>query len=140
MLPYSLGSALASVPAALFISSEYVKIKRSTRQSIVISLGLAISTVGFGNESAIHIEFILKLYPGLQIMLNQNSSVVVQELYPLISGIGIGMLFHAPYQVLTRAADPVNLASVTGAFFLVRFTGATTGLVRGFKSTEVIQN
>ena len=68
-------------------------------------------------------------------MLNPSSSVIVQELYPLISGIGIGMLFHAPYQVLTAATDPTSLASVTGAFFLVRFTGATTGLVRFFSQS-----
>lgn len=39
------------------------------------------------------------------------------------------MLFHAPYQVFTNALRPEELATGTSAFFLVRFTGATTGLV-----------
>jgi hypothetical protein len=38
------------------------------------------------------------------------------------------MLFHAPYQALTSVLSPKELASGTGAFFLVRFTGATVGL------------
>ena len=63
-------------------------------------------------------------------MLNEFSPVASQELFPLICGIGIGMLFHAPYQVLTKSIGSANLASATSAFFLVRFTGATTGLVR----------
>ena len=40
------------------------------------------------------------------------------------------MLFHAPYQVFARAVKPKELATGTSAFFLVRFTGATVGLVR----------
>lgn len=48
---------------------------------------------------------------------------------PLVAGIGIGMLFHAPYQVLTKALHSEDIASATSAFFLVRFTGATCGLV-----------
>jgi hypothetical protein len=39
------------------------------------------------------------------------------------------MLFHAPYQALTSVLSPKELAAGTGAFFLVRFTGATVGLV-----------
>jgi hypothetical protein len=39
------------------------------------------------------------------------------------------MLFHAPYQVFTKALEPHELATGTSAFFLVRFTGATVGLV-----------
>jgi hypothetical protein len=40
------------------------------------------------------------------------------------------MLFHAPYQIFTRALKPHEIATGTSAFFLVRFTGATIGLVR----------
>jgi len=41
------------------------------------------------------------------------------------------MLFHAPYQVFIRALKSEELATGTSAFFLVRFTGATVGLVSG---------
>lgn len=52
----------------------------------------------------------------------------MQSLLPLVGGLGIGMLFHAPYQALTGVLSPKELAAGTGAFFLVRFTGATVGL------------
>ena len=67
--------------------------------------------------------------------LNENANVTAQVVFPLIAGIGIGMLFHAPYQVFTRSLKPWELATGTSAFFLVRFTGATVGLVSPF-STE----
>ena len=61
--------------------------------------------------------------------MSDRTSVALQEIAPLVAGIGIGMLFHSPYQVLTRALRPDDIASATSAFFLVRFTGATCGLV-----------
>ena len=61
--------------------------------------------------------------------MDENANVVAQIAYPLIAGIGIGMLFHAPHQVFTRVLKPWELATGTTAFFLVRFTGATVGLV-----------
>jgi hypothetical protein len=67
---------------------------------------------------------------GLLTLLNEYASPVTQTVFPLIAGIGLGMLFHAPYQVFARAVKPSELATGTSAFFLVRFTGATVGLVR----------
>jgi hypothetical protein len=68
--------------------------------------------------------------PGLLTLLDEHASTVAQISLPLISGIGLGVLFHAPYQVFARAVEPGELATGTSAFFLVRFTGATVGLVR----------
>lgn len=62
--------------------------------------------------------------------LNERSNIWLQEAYPLIAGIGIGVLFHTPFQVVTNLLPKRDLASATGAFFLVRFIGTTTGLVR----------
>ena len=62
-------------------------------------------------------------------MLSYRTAIALQEIAPLVAGIGIGMLFHAPYQILTKALPSDNIASATSAFFLVRFTGATCGLV-----------
>lgn len=66
---------------------------------------------------------------GLLTLLHERSPSSLQIVFPLISGLGLGMLFHAPYQVFTAALKPHELATGTSAFFLVRFTGATTGLV-----------
>ncbi|KAH7915108.1 major facilitator superfamily domain-containing protein [Hygrophoropsis aurantiaca] len=112
MLPYSLGSSLASMPVAWFIGRCQAKTGNTSGQKWAITSGLLLSTLGFG----------------LMILLNQTSSHVLQAAFPLIAGVGLGMLFHAPFQVFTRALSPSELATGTSAFFLVRFTGATIGL------------
>ncbi|KIK95627.1 hypothetical protein PAXRUDRAFT_140266 [Paxillus rubicundulus Ve08.2h10] len=112
MLPYSLGSSIASMPAAWLIGYWQKKTRDTTSQKWVITTGLFISTVGFG----------------LLAILNEHSAHIFQAVFPLIAGVGIGLLFHAPYQVFANALDPSELATGTSAFFLVRFTGATIGL------------
>ena len=62
-------------------------------------------------------------------LMTAHTPASVNTVYPLIAGVGVGMLFHAPYQVFTRALRLQEVASGTSAFFLVRFTGATVGLV-----------
>jgi hypothetical protein len=62
--------------------------------------------------------------------MDENAPTYLQILFPLISGVGIGMLFHPPYQVFLRTLESHEVAAGTSAFFLVRFTGATIGLVR----------
>lgn len=76
------------------------------------------------------LEFSFIYASGLLVLLDEHSLRLPQSTFPLIAGIGIGMLFHAPYQVFVKALGPCDLAAGTGAFFLVRFTGATIGLVR----------
>ncbi|KIJ68672.1 hypothetical protein HYDPIDRAFT_82506 [Hydnomerulius pinastri MD-312] len=112
MLPYSLGSSLASMPAAWFIGYWQKKTGDTAAQKWIITSGLVIATLGFG----------------LLVLLNEYSSHTLQAIFPLIAGVGVGMLFHAPYQVFAKALDPSQLATGTSAFFLVRFTGATIGL------------
>ncbi|KAF9535502.1 major facilitator superfamily domain-containing protein [Crepidotus variabilis] len=112
VLPYSLGSSLASMPVAWFIGYRQRRTHDTSAQNWTISMGLFISTIGFG----------------LLHLLDEKAKVVLQIVFPLIAGIGIGMLFHAPYQVFTRSLKPQDLAAGTSAFFLVRFTGATIGL------------
>lgn len=131
ILPYSLGSSLASMPAAWLIGYWQKKTGDTTGQKWVITSGLLISTVGFGklNQSYLDLPSLISA-SGLLMLLNEHSSRVAQSIYVLIAGIGIGMLFHAPYQVFAKALGPSDLAVGTSAFFLVRFTGATIGLVR----------
>lgn len=62
-------------------------------------------------------------------LMSDASPRSTQVAFPLIAGVGLGMLFHAPYQVFTRALRRQDVAAGTSAFFLVRFTGATVGLV-----------
>ncbi|KAI0094555.1 major facilitator superfamily domain-containing protein [Irpex rosettiformis] len=112
MLPYSLGSSIASVPVAWFISYWQKQRCDISAQKYAISLGLAISALGFG---------LMKTMDGY-------TARALQVIFPLCAGVGLGMLFHAPYQVFLSALKPLEMASGTSAFFLVRFTGATVGL------------
>lgn len=72
------------------------------------------------------------------ITLDERSGIAIQEIYPLIAGIGIGLLFHTPFQVITNSLPKHDLAQATGAFFLVRFMGTTTGLVRDSASFPLV--
>ncbi|KZT19400.1 MFS general substrate transporter [Neolentinus lepideus HHB14362 ss-1] len=112
VLPYSLGSSLISMPAAWFIGYRQSRCHNMSGQKWVICLGLAVSTLGFG----------------IMCLLCEGSPKYLQVVCPLVAGLGIGMLFHAPHQVFTRILQSRELASGTSAFFLVRFTGATVGL------------
>ena len=72
------------------------------------------------------------------ITLNDRSSSTVKILFPFIAGMGLGVLLHAPYQVFTRALQSKDMAIGTSAFFLLRFTGATIGLVRKFSGITYV--
>ena len=75
------------------------------------------------------LTWVLVPHAGLMIRLDASSSSSVKVLFPLAAGMGLGLLLHAPYQVFTRALQSRDMAIGTSAFFLVRFTGATIGLV-----------
>ena len=66
------------------------------------------------------------------ITLDERSGRPTKILFPLVAGTGLGLLLHAPYQVFTRALQSKDMAVGTSAFFLMRFTGATIGLVSTF--------
>ncbi|KZV77583.1 MFS general substrate transporter [Peniophora sp. CONT] len=112
LLPYSLGSSLASMPAAWFLNHWQTNKKDVSGQRIIIASGLVVATLGFG----------------LLQLLHHRLNMIAQAVIPLVAGIGLGMLFHAPYQVFVCSLPPQDLAAATSAFFLVRFTGATVGL------------
>jgi len=50
LLPYSLGSSLASMPAAWFIGFWQKRSHDTSGQKWVICVGLAVSTLGFGEK------------------------------------------------------------------------------------------
>ena len=134
LLPYSLGSSLASMPVAWLLGTIQGRTHNTFGQKWVISAGLTVATTGFGeyhvylHHPPTHRDFIV-LSSALLWLLDENTRMIIQSFLPLLGGLGIGMLFHAPYQALTNVLSPKELAAGTGAFFLVRFTGATVGLV-----------
>lgn len=117
------------MPVAWFIGYRQSRTRDTSGQIIAIKTGLLLSALGFGTPLRKGSEGSADGRLGLLITLNENALLIQQALYPLITGIGLGMLFHAPYQVFLRALRPHEVATGTSAFFLVRFTGATVGLV-----------
>jgi len=63
------------------------------------------------------------------ILMKHTTSRVLQEIYPLIAGLGMGLLFRSPFTALEAAMPSGDRAGSTGNFFLVRFIGTCTGLV-----------
>ena len=122
---------MASIPAAWFIGYWQRRTHNTSGQNWIICIGLLVSTLGFGIK-LIHTSYSRSeiFVTGLLTLLNEHASIIVQIAFPLVAGVGLGMLFHAPYQVFARAVKPGELGTGTSAFFLVRFTGATVGLVR----------
>jgi len=126
------------MPVAWLLGTIQGRTHNTFGQKWVISAGLSIATIGFGEY-----HFYLYRHPLTEIvlssallwLLDENTRVIIQSLLPLFGGLGIGMLFHAPYQALMSVLSPKELAAGTGAFFLVRFTGATVGLACGFLTT-----
>jgi len=105
VLPYTLGSALVSI-----IASRYIFYTGRYKDMVIGGLGL--STLGFG----------------LMISMNEHSKQLVQELFPLIAGLGMGLLFRSPFVAVEAAMYDQDRAGSTGNFFLVRFIGSCTGL------------
>lgn len=131
LLPYSLGASLASMPAAWFIGYWQNKKRDTSGQKWIIFTGLVIATLGFGLYFAALSRGTCgsPSSPGLLNLLHEGSPQYMRIVFPLVAGLGLGMLFHAPYQVFAKTLQPHELATGTSAFFLVRFTGATIGLV-----------
>jgi MFS family permease len=128
LLPYSLGSSLASMPAAWIIQHVQQKRQDTLGQKAVMFTGLLLATLGFGTRHHLLTCLFSNQALGLMHLMTTNSTIGLQVAIALIAGIGIGALFHAPYQVFSNRHSH-DLASITGAFFLVRFTGSTVGLV-----------
>jgi len=65
---------------------------------------------------------------GLMTMLDAGTSVALQEIYPLIAGIGLGCLFQTPMVALTAAMPPAQMATSVASLALVRTASGTVGI------------
>lgn len=62
-------------------------------------------------------------------LLDEKSSILMQTLVPLVAGLGVGLLLKTPATALSFAMKGSDAPAVTGGLFLVRFIGATSGVV-----------
>ncbi|KAI0029161.1 major facilitator superfamily domain-containing protein [Vararia minispora EC-137] len=69
---------------------------------------------------------------GLMIMLDDMSSLAVQETLPLITGLGIGSLFPIPLIAIQAAMSVKDMATTTGTLGLMRYLlGSSIGVSIG---------
>ncbi|KAI9571312.1 MFS general substrate transporter [Boletus coccyginus] len=108
MLPYSLGSALQTAFLGIIVT-------RTGSYRPIMWGGWVVMTIGWG----------------LMIMLDSTSSIVTQEIYPLIAAFGIGCLFQTPLIALQAAMPLKDMATSTGAYVFLRTLGGTIGITIG---------
>ncbi|KAI0267073.1 MFS general substrate transporter [Gloeopeniophorella convolvens] len=108
MLPYSLGSSITSALA-----------------------GFTIAPLGDLRPGIWFSYFLTSVGYGLMIMLDDKSSIAVQEIFPLIAGAGLGGLFLLPLIGLHAAMPVKDMATSTAAYALVRLIGSTVGVSVG---------
>ncbi|KAH7340469.1 major facilitator superfamily-domain-containing protein [Rhizoctonia solani] len=108
LLPYTLGSSLVSL-VGFYISD------RTKAHIPMIRTGLGLMATGFG----------------LMIFLNEQSSIIIQTLIPLVAGMGVGLLLKTPATALSLAMRGCDVPSVTAGLLLVRFIGTASGVSIG---------
>ncbi|KAG8217942.1 major facilitator superfamily domain-containing protein [Butyriboletus roseoflavus] len=108
MLPYTLVSSAFAVVSGRIVSK--MGINRPA-----IWFGSALFTTG----------------TGLMIMLDYTSSIVEQELFPLVAAIGMGFLFQIPMVALQAAMPLKDMATATGAYMFLRTLGGAVGIAIG---------
>ncbi|KAH7929620.1 MFS general substrate transporter [Leucogyrophana mollusca] len=112
-IPYSLGTAIMAIVSGIIVS-------RTGSYRAVISIAWAVVAIG----------------SGLMIMLDNTSSTAVQEIYPLISTLGIGCLYQASHLrtpiIALQAAMPIkDMATSSGAFMFLRTVGGAVSIAIG---------
>ncbi|KAG2116460.1 MFS general substrate transporter [Suillus discolor] len=101
MLPYSLSCSLMSAVSGMVVT-------RMGSYRPVMWFGWISMTLGWG----------------LMTMLDNTTNVAAQEIYPLITSLGVGCLF--------QAAMPIkDMATSTGTFMFLRTLGSTVGMAMG---------
>ncbi|KAK7025074.1 MFS general substrate transporter [Favolaschia claudopus] len=73
----------------------------------------------------------MTLGAGLLILLDERSNVGMEVGFTLLQGMGSGFLFQPPLIALQAAMPLKDMATSTGAFYLVRTLGATMGVSLG---------
>jgi len=108
MLPFSLGAAMSSAIGGMIIT-------RTGQYRPVVWTAWAVMTLGFG----------------LMFQLSNTSSLAEQVVYPLITAVGVGLLFQGPLIALQAAMPLKDMATSTATFGFIRQLGGTLGLSIG---------
>jgi len=108
MLPFSLGSAAMAIVSGITVT-------RTGTYRGIIWAAWAIMILGWG----------------LMTTLDDHSNTAKKELYPMVTALGIGVLFQTPLIALQAAMPLKDMATSTGAFGFLRTMGGTVGISVG---------
>lgn len=108
MLPFSLGAAIMAIVSGLIVS-------KTGKYKMVSVLGYLVMVLGFG----------------LMCSLSSTSSLAQQEIYTLITALGVGCNFQTPLITLQAATPIKDMAVATSAMVLLRAIGGTVGITLG---------
>ncbi|KAG2047840.1 MFS general substrate transporter [Suillus hirtellus] len=108
MLPYSLSCSIMSSVSGMVVT-------RTGSYRPVMWFGWISMTLGWG----------------LMTMLDTTTTVAAQEIYPLITSLGVGCLFQSPLIAIQAAMPIKDMATSTGTFMFLRTLGSTVGMAMG---------
>ncbi|KAG1843412.1 major facilitator superfamily domain-containing protein [Suillus tomentosus] len=108
MLPYSLSCSLMSSVSGMVLT-------RMGSYRPVMWFGWISMTLGWG----------------LMTMLDTTTTIAAQEIYPLITSLGVGCLFQSPLIAIQAAMPIKDMATSTGTFMFLRTLGSTVGMAMG---------
>ncbi|KAJ7224091.1 MFS general substrate transporter [Mycena pura] len=108
MFPIALGSSVVTITVGPLVTA-------TKRTRPFIWTGTALMTVG----------------AGLLVALSEKSNLGEELGLTLIQGLGTGFLFQPPLIALQAAMPLKDMAACTGAFYLIRILGTTTGVSLG---------
>ncbi|KAG1836612.1 MFS general substrate transporter [Suillus subluteus] len=108
MLPFSLCSSITASVSGIIVA-------RTGSYRPMMWFGWSVMTLGWG----------------LMIMLDNTTTIVAQEVYPLIASLGIGCVFQTPLIAIQAAMPLKDMATSTGAFMFLRTLGSTVGMTIG---------
>ncbi|KAH8826585.1 MFS amino acid permease [Flagelloscypha sp. PMI_526] len=108
MIAYSFGGSFTSATSGFLVA-------KTGKYKAVIIVSFAVFTLG----------------TGLMIMLDERSSIALQEILPLIAALGMGPLFQTPLIALQAAMPMKDMATSTAAFGFVRTMGGGIGIAVG---------
>lgn len=96
-LPISFGSSIVAVLIGILV-------RKTGKYRLCLWIGFSVMTLGYG----------------LMILLDQNTSTVVQEFVLLIAGVGMGFLFQPPLIGIQAAMPGKDMATSTSTVILLR--------------------
>ncbi|GAA5886236.1 hypothetical protein JCM5296_003531 [Sporobolomyces johnsonii] len=105
LMPFSVGTSVVSVASGLMIA-------RTKQYRPIMIVSYLFSALGFA----------------LLATLDESSNQAKQVLYLLVTALGIGPLFQAPYIAMQSAMPVKEMATSTATVALIRQIGGTAGL------------